>query len=639
MHSKIIGSTRAWFGLPVSQQRRRSLRCFPTAIPCNEQPLYDLITRVYNAIAAFLGILLLSPLLLLIALAVKLSSKGPALYTGARVGKDEKIFHIYKFRSMYLGSELKIGKRLVKQDENHYTPIGKFLRKFRLDELAQLFNVLQGDMNLVGPRPVRPIFLADHKAHIPGYARRFSVRPGITGQAQVRGGYYTSPRHKLFYEMLYIAHRSVLLDIKLIFLTFLRVMTRIFTTAVLLAWLLGMAVILPENLQAHFSIELFNHHLNALYLVPSLIVLLHLLRKDVVRERIYAFKTPVDLPLLGFLIVSALLIPLSRFPETALRGLLWYICNGAVVFYLVLNSRMVSDRRSILIHALTATVSVVALFSLLEVLYFMGSEGIFRRLAGSYGSPLIMATILVLSLPLALSRYRQSLGRLRWIYLGMSFLLLIAALLTLSRSGILALALALSLYFWRVNQRQVVWILGGFLLLLTSLTALGDQRMQPESALRDLRAAVTGEALLLEKLSPKRLLVGVGARTMPLHLTTAKRLGKLRGAVKPQNSYLSLFIDHGPLGLLFFLAFLGGGLLFMFRTAPQIKDPQAQEDLWATASGLLGFAFLILFSDALYEFPVMLLFWSAMGLGVGLALRYRGGPKEQFRLLHYRHKL
>jgi putative colanic acid biosynthesis UDP-glucose lipid carrier transferase len=106
------------------------------------------------------GLLLLSPVMLLVALGVKLGSRGPVFYRGQRVGKDERIFDIFKFRTLQVDAEKQIGARLLTEGDSVYTPIGKFLKKWKLDELPQLFNVLKGDMSLVGPRPVRPIFLA-----------------------------------------------------------------------------------------------------------------------------------------------------------------------------------------------------------------------------------------------------------------------------------------------------------------------------------------------------------------------------------------------------------------------------------------------------------------------------------------------
>ena len=131
---------------------------FPTLVKIETKPIYEFVTSIYNVLGAGIGLLLLSPLMISIAIAVKWSSPGPAFYVGKRVGRNQKVFNILKFRTMKVGSEAKIGQRLVQQDEDHYTSIGRFLRKYRLDELPQLINVIRRDMNVVGPRPLRPIF-------------------------------------------------------------------------------------------------------------------------------------------------------------------------------------------------------------------------------------------------------------------------------------------------------------------------------------------------------------------------------------------------------------------------------------------------------------------------------------------------
>lgn len=179
-----------------------------------------------EVLVALLGVIALLPLLALIALAVRLSSRGPVLYRGARVGKDGRIITIYKFRTMRVGAEETIGARLF-FDEPVVTPVGGVLRYTKADELPQLVNVMRGEMRLVGPRPVRPVFLRQFTAEIPRYTERFSVAPGITGLAQLRGGYYTSARDKLRYDRLYIRRRSMALDVKIIVLTLLNLAVRI----------------------------------------------------------------------------------------------------------------------------------------------------------------------------------------------------------------------------------------------------------------------------------------------------------------------------------------------------------------------------------------------------------------------------
>lgn len=633
---------RAWLGMTGAATGKAPTRVFPSTIELKPRPVYDTFTRAYNFTGALLGILLLSPLMLLIAAAVKLTSPGPALYYGARVGKNQQPFHIFKFRTMKVGSEQKIGKRLVQQDEDHYTSIGKFLRKFRLDELAQLINVIRGDMNLVGPRPMRPIFLKDLLATVPGYARRFTVRPGITGQAQVRGGYYTTPRHKLFYDLLYIARRSVLLDLQLIVLTFLRVMTRIFTSAFLLAWLLLMAVVLPADLQQNFVLQVGTIEFNALYLAPPLIALSQLVKREVHKKRIYALRTPVDLPLLGFIIVTALLVLTSRFQLTALRGLLWWICNGVVVFYLVLNSRLVTEHRSTLVGSLVGSVTAASVVALYQVAEALLSTGEFIRPEGTLGSPLLMSSIIVLTLPLSAVALRFATRPSRRVLYGITTAILaITAALTLTRSGILASAMALVITFWRSNRRVAVATVLGFGLAVGGLWTAGDGRLRPQQVVKDLQGQFDRQASMLGELTTARLAVGCGARCLPSHVQTARRFAAdpRRTLPSTDNTYLTVFADHGPLGLAFFLAWFLGGVALMYRGLRQVTDERARADLLATAAGLTGFAVLLMFSNLVYKFPTMILFFSAMGLGVGLALQYRSGPKAVYRLVHYRHQL
>lgn len=637
---------RVWLGVAYNRAVPTPPRRFPTGIPLPPRPLYEAVTRAYNFLAALLGVLLLSPLLLTIAVAVKLTSPGPALYRGARVGRDEDIFHIFKFRTMKVDAEQRIGKRLVKQDEDHYTPIGRFLRKYRLDELAQLFNVLRGDMNLVGPRPMRPIFLNDLKQTVPGYARRFTVRPGITGLAQVRGGYYTHPRHKLFYELLYIANRSVVLDLQLVGLTFLRVMTRIFTTAFLLGWLLLMALVLPAEVQKHFILSIARVEVNLLYFVPSLIAILHVIRREVTDGRLYALRTPVDLPLLGFVVVTALLIPFSTFPMTALRGLVWYVCNGVVVFYIVLNSSLVTSGRDTLVNTLVGSTAAVGLIAAVQVVHGAHSTGEWARLVGTVGNPLLMAGLVVLVTPLAAARWMRARTRSRrWAFGALLAVLGATGVLTFSRSGILALALAMGIWFARSHVRWVAGVAVAWVALTATLATFGDPRLQPAQAVADLQRRVEVQAEVLEHLTPARLVVGAGARTLPSHVTAAQRHagGEPADGRSPrkslENTYLTMLADHGVAGLLFFLAFLVGGLAFMYRSARRIADRAAGDDTWAAAAGLTAFALLMMFSDALYRFPMMLMFWAAMGLGVGTALAHLPGPRTYYRLVHYRHHL
>jgi Undecaprenyl-phosphate glucose phosphotransferase len=177
--------------------------------------------RMLDVISSLLGILITSPLLLLVALLIKLGSPGPVIFKQERVGYHKKSFQMYKFRSMELQSCSMEQKAWTVKDDPRVTPIGKFLRRTSLDELPQLFNILKGDMSLVGPRPERPLFVEKFKEEIPRYMVKHQVRPGLTGWAQING--YrgdTSIRKRIDYDIYYIENWTIGFDLKIIFLTF-----------------------------------------------------------------------------------------------------------------------------------------------------------------------------------------------------------------------------------------------------------------------------------------------------------------------------------------------------------------------------------------------------------------------------------
>jgi exopolysaccharide biosynthesis polyprenyl glycosylphosphotransferase len=178
--------------------------------------------RLIDIAAATMGFLLSLPLLIAVAIAVKATSKGPVLYSQRRVGKDGQIFVMYKFRSMRQDAEAKTGAVWATVGDSRVTPVGRVLRRMRLDELPQLWNVLIGEMSLVGPRPERPEFVSDLTRNIPFYGQRHVARPGLTGWAQVRYIYGASMEDaivKLQYDLFYIKHLSLWLDISIILRT------------------------------------------------------------------------------------------------------------------------------------------------------------------------------------------------------------------------------------------------------------------------------------------------------------------------------------------------------------------------------------------------------------------------------------
>jgi sugar transferase (PEP-CTERM system associated) len=180
------------------------------------------LQKLYSFLIGIVGLVLLSPFMLLTALAVKLTSPGPMLYTQKRVGLNGRPFMVYKFRSMYVDAEARTGAVWAKKDDPRITPVGKWLRKLRLDELPQMWNVVKGDMSVVGPRPERPEFVELLNQQIPYYRQRLAVKPGITGWAQINHKYGDTELDamiKLEYDLYYIKHLAPALDFYIIFHT------------------------------------------------------------------------------------------------------------------------------------------------------------------------------------------------------------------------------------------------------------------------------------------------------------------------------------------------------------------------------------------------------------------------------------
>lgn len=179
----------------------------------------ELLKRCMDIIGSLVMLVLASPIMLIIAIAIKCYDGGPVFYRQTRLTKDGKEFSIYKFRSMRVDSE-KDGARLAMKGDSRVTPVGKVIRNLHFDEFPQIFNILKGDMSLVGPRPERPEINEQYKEYIPEFGFRLKVKAGLTGYAQVYGKYNTTPRDKLKLDLFYIEHYSIWLDIKVLLLTF-----------------------------------------------------------------------------------------------------------------------------------------------------------------------------------------------------------------------------------------------------------------------------------------------------------------------------------------------------------------------------------------------------------------------------------
>ncbi|MFR3568337.1 MAG: sugar transferase [Paraclostridium sordellii] len=185
---------------------------------CKESKFYDVISRCMDIILSLIGLIIGIPLILSFGLLIKIEDRGPILYKQIRVGKYGKLFRLYKIRSMKIDAE-KYGARWAQENDPRVHKVGKLIRKTRIDEIPQLVNVLKGDMSIVGPRPERPMFTLQFSEETPEFINRLLVKPGLTGLAQVNGGYEINYKEKLKWDLNFIENRSLYRYIQIIFMT------------------------------------------------------------------------------------------------------------------------------------------------------------------------------------------------------------------------------------------------------------------------------------------------------------------------------------------------------------------------------------------------------------------------------------
>ena len=181
------------------------------------KPVYDFVKRVFDVVASSIALLILSVPMVIIGVIIKLSSKGPVFYSQERLGFEGKKINVIKFRTMYLDAEENGAQWSDGEDDERIFAFGKLLRKVRLDELPQLWCILKGDMSIVGPRPERECFHNEFETYVHGFGERLKVKPGLTGHAQINGGYDLRPEEKVLFDVEYIKNRSFWFDLKIIF--------------------------------------------------------------------------------------------------------------------------------------------------------------------------------------------------------------------------------------------------------------------------------------------------------------------------------------------------------------------------------------------------------------------------------------
>ena len=189
-----------------------------------DKPVYEFIKRGFDIVASAGALIVLCLPMAVAALAVKCGSSGSVLYAQERLGKDGKPFRVVKFRTMVDNAE-KDGVQWSSREDVRITPVGRFFRRYHIDELPQLWNILVGDMSFVGPRPEREVYYDAFEEFIHGFRERLKVKPGLTGLAQIVGGSYMRPEEKIVLDVDYIKRRSVLFDFKILCKTVVTVLT------------------------------------------------------------------------------------------------------------------------------------------------------------------------------------------------------------------------------------------------------------------------------------------------------------------------------------------------------------------------------------------------------------------------------
>ncbi len=600
-------------------------------------------SRLWQLAVAAIGLLLLLPVSMAIAVATKLTSRGPVLYKGTRIGRNMEPFTIFKFRTLLVDAEQRIGARLLTPGDPLYTPVGRFLKRTKLDEIPQLLNVVRGDMNMVGPRPIRPVFLATSMREIRNYAARFVVRPGMTGLAQLRGGYFTHPRDKLRYDILYIRNRGFWLDLKLVVATFVKLLNRWLTLGLLLALIFLSASFVPAVFRSPFELELGGFHLSPFEGLGLLLAAFVLVRQIPVHQ-LYLYRTPTNRPMVCFVVFSLLAGLVAGDLVPRLRDAAYFTASGFLLFFLVVSGEVTAGfaRRATRLVALAAVaVAVVGILQLALEAHALaaaagGSDGGLPRVASTLGSPVVLAAYLVLGIPLVFvelvcAERREE----RDFWLICTTLVVVAVLLTQTRLSLLALWLTGVVFAWRVSRRAFRLVLGAALALLGVLVMSGALRLSPADIGAEFSRRLTVTAATVsEEAMGLRGLVGTDPGKGAVAMVEVEHGPD--GAperVHNENMHLTLVLRTGLIGWALIMWVIGAALAGIYRGSGAVSDRRLALTLWAIFSSGLGFLISMSNFNAFYNPTIQIMFWGLLGIGTAIATHF-GGRRPQFNVIY-----
>jgi lipopolysaccharide/colanic/teichoic acid biosynthesis glycosyltransferase len=606
-------------------------------------PRADRCARAVHAALSALGLVLLSPVLVLVAVAIKLTSPGPVFYRGGRVGRGQRIFRIYKFRTLVEGAEGAIGGRLLERADRgvYFTRIGRFLKRTKLDELPQLLNVLKGDMRLVGPRPVRPVFLPELIRTIPGYASRFEVAPGITGIAQLRGGYYTPPRNKLRYDRVYIARRGLALDAQLVLLTFVKILNRWLSTGLFVAALIILVSLVPSDFRPTVGLDILGRRLDLVQVVLMVGATWFFVRKGPTEFSLY--RCPLYLPVVLFVAVSLAAWVLSGGHGSPLRGTGYYVVAGALLAFLIVNTLAGPAFTRLVARAVALTSVAISVLALSQIFFANYAAAFVPAPPGAHvltayagvsrvlGDAAALAVYLVLGIPLLLAEVRRAptrAGRDFWVVCAT--LSVVGIVFTQSVVGLVALAVTASVFVWPPLRRAGLAV-GVLLPLLVLLMAALASARAPDLLGRDVAGVTRGQATALAALPATTWLLGgaTGGDDAVSALPGAR--GPRRSAPAPpapSNSHLALILDTGLPRWLIIMWLVVSVLAALSRVHARTRDTERKALLGAIMAALAGFVVSMNGVNTFENAPIQVLFWSLVGVGLAVAVRANGRRRD-----------
>jgi len=613
----------------------------PAAVAASAAPLVEALPdrpggRWWQVVVASLGLVALLPVSLLIALAIKLTSRGPVLYRGVRVGRSLAPFSIYKFRTLLIDAEQRIGARLLTPGDPLYTPIGRFLKRYKLDEIPQLLNVVRGDMNLVGPRPSRPIFLATSMREIKNYATRFAVRPGMTGLAQLRGGYFTDPRDKLRYDLIYIRHRSMWLDLKLVLATFVKLLNRWLTLGLLLALIFLCASFLPAVFRKPFEIRVGGFHLSPFEALGLLLAGVVLVRQ-IPAHRLYLYRTPTNLPMAAFVVFSLVAGLLAGDMVPRLRDAAYFTATGFLLVFLVVSGEITEEFAARATRVVALTAVAVAVLGFLDVVlhtHVGATTGGVERITGTLGSPVVLAAYLVLGMPLVLVELACAERREeRDFWLICSTLVIVGVLLTQTRMGFVALWITGSIFCWRVSRRVFYGFAGVTFAFVVAMVVMGALRLSPSalSAEFERRVALGDAVIAANQLTPLDILVGPEPGKGAVSVVEVESGGHSHRELN-ENMHLTLVQRTGVVGWALMMWVIAAALGAIYHGSANVRERRLGLVLWAIFSSGVGFLVSMSNFNAFYNPTIQILFWGLLGIGVAI-VTHRNGRRPGFNVI------